>query len=69
VKNKVVSEYLYKKKMGISGRLYDKLDEHGYDTLHLQMVIPMVHQTNREDVTAFMDRLKDELRDRGVDIV
>jgi hypothetical protein len=69
VKNKVVSEYLYKKKMGISGRLYDKLDEYGYDTLNLQMVIPMVHHSNREDVTVFMDRLKDELRDRGVDIV
>jgi hypothetical protein len=69
VKQKVVSEYWYKKKMGIRGSLSNKLDMYGYDTLHIQTVIPFIHHTNREDITAFMDSLMDELRNRGIDIV
>jgi hypothetical protein len=68
VKNKVISEYRYSKKMGINGRLYDKLDQYGYDTLNLCEVIPFVHHT-KEEIIVFMDVLKDELRNRDIDIV
>jgi hypothetical protein len=51
-----------------SGKLYDKLDEYGYDTLNLCEVIPFVHHS-KEEIIVFMEVLKDELRNRDIDIV
>jgi hypothetical protein len=68
VKNKVIAEYMYKKRHDISGKLYDKLDEYGYDTLNLCEVIPFVHHS-KEEIIVFMEVLKDELRNRDIDIV